>query len=624
MKRAVLAVVLALCASGFLRPATALAVNGSIFVERWTATGSQQVADPDTHINYTHFYFRRELFKLASSGALTLQANFGIHDYKWAPGQSDDDSYAITKRQLVSGSLIAVQFQLDTDPDKASFAKVSAPIALDSATDPYPWVAVSTGSSSSTILVDAGWDLLQNAYNSAAGNFNTLGQSLTSWLLANYAAMPSLDQANFQARAPFHGLLATQIREVEATLRAVGYPIDLSVLLPANGVDLAFTATPTYAINGSNITIDRVSLKNNRATTTGPVKLDLYAFRAPYRGGGLTNNSYLLGSVTLPDTLSANARVTSATLNIPLVATLANATYYVALLVSDGAGRTDHISFPGTLQIGPLPGSLPGEQNMPTQLINLSTRLRVETGEAVAIAGFVVSGSEAKRVIVRALGPSLIPNGVQGALNATTLELHDSTGQVVASNTGWTTSADVQSIIDSGLQPGNTSESAIVRTLQPGAYTAIVGGVGGAMGIALVEMYDLERAKSTSRPINVSTRGRVLSGDNVMIGGFVIGGNRSRRVIARALGPTLSARGVNGVLSNPQLAIYDSAGGEMAVNDDWRQSDQAAAITASGLQPPNDREPAIIMTLAPGAYTVIVRGVSGATGVGLVEVYDLE
>ena len=227
-------------------------------------------------------------------------------------------------------------------------------------------------------------------------------------------------------------------------------------------------------------------------------------------------------------------------------------------------------------------------------------------------------------MIIRALGPSLVANGVQGALNATTLELHDSSGRVVTSNTGWTTSPDVQAIIDTGLQPGSTSESAIIRTLQPGAYTAIVGGVGGAMGVALVEMYDLERSKTTSRPINVSTRGRVLSGDNVMIGGFVIGGNRSRRVIARALGPTLATRGVSGYLSNPQLAIYDSAGGEMAVNDDWRQSDQSAAITASGFQPPNDREPAIIMTLAPGAYTVIVRGIGGATGVGLVEVYDLE
>ena len=620
MKRAAHFVVLALCASALLRPTTAFAINGALVVERWTATGSQKLAD-----NYTHFYFRRELFKLGTDGSIVLQANYGIHDYKWpTPGQPDDDSYAITQRQLVSGSFIVVQFNLDTDPDKASFSKNSGPITLDSASDPYTWVAVAVAPSTTTISVDTAWNLLQNTYNSSGGNFNLLSQGLTGWLFTTFAGISANDQLQFSQRASAHGLLATNLREIEATLRATGFPVDLARLLPDSGVDLAFTGIPGYSVNGTTVSINGVNLKNNRVTQSGPVRLDLYAFRAPYRGGALGNNATLLGSVTLPDRLDPGASVTGGSFNTTAVATLRDATYFTALLVSDGAGRTDHYSFRDTLQVGPVTGAPPSEQNMPTQLINLSTRLRVETGEGVAIAGFVVAGNQSKRVIIRALGPSLFAHGVTGALSLTTLDLYDASNQHLATNTGWTTSADASAITASGLPPGDPRESAIIQILAPGAYTAIVSGPGGATGITLVEMFDLDRSNFNVRPINVSTRGRVLSGDDVMIGGFVIGGNRPRRVIARALGPTLAARGIKQFLANPQLALYDSTGAEMYVNDDWRSSDQAAAIIASTRQPADDRESAIIVTLAPGAYTAIVRGVGGATGIALVEVYDLE
>ena len=614
MKRAALVFILALCASVLLYPATALAVNGSILVERWTAAGQQTLPDQSVH-----FYFRRELFKLGTDGSLVLQANYGIHDFKWG-----DDNYAITQRQQVSGSLIAVQFNLDTDPDKASYAKISAPLTLDSASDPFTWVAVAAASSSSALTVDQAWNLLQTAYTSAGGNFNTLSQALAGWLFTNFAGLSANGQLQFAGSASAHGLLGTNIREIEATLRATGFPIDLGRLLPAGGVDLALTGTPAYSINGGNISISGVNLKNNRTTKTGPVKLDLYAFRAPYRGGALGNNATLIGSVNVPNPLDPGAAVNSESFNTAKLATLADATYYTALLVSDGAGFTDHFSFPGSLQVGPLTGSLPSEQNMPTQLINLSTRLRVETGEGVAIAGFVVAGSQPKRVIIRALGPSLLSSGVTGALSATILDLYNANSQKIATNTGWTSSTDADAITASGFSPRDSRESAMIQTLAPGAYTAIVSAPGGATGVALVEMYDLDRSNVSVRPVNVSTRGRVLSADNVMIGGFVIGGNRPRRVILRALGPSLAARGVNQYLANPQVALYDGAGGEMSVNAGWRTSDQAAAISASQRQPTDDRESAIIATLAPGAYTAIVRGVGGSTGVALVEVYDLE
>jgi len=163
-----------------------------------------------------------------------------------------------------------------------------------------------------------------------------------------------------------------------------------------------------------------------------------------------------------------------------------------------------------------------------------------------------------------------------------------------------------------------------VRSLQPGNYTAIVRGVGGQMGIALVEMFDLDRSNVNARPVNVSTRGRVLTGDNVMIAGFIIGGSRPRTVIVRAGGPSLAARGVSQFLGDPQLTLYDSNGFEMFTNDNWQLSDQASAISASGYQPTNPLEPAIVATLAPGPYTAIVRGSNGTTGVALVEVFDLE
>ena len=628
MKRAVPYAILALCASALVLSTPALAINGALVVERWTPTGSASVADPDTHVSYTHFYFRRELFKLGTDGTTTLQANYGVYDYKQNPGQADDDTYAIQQRQNVAGKFISVQFTLDTDPDKASFSKSSGPLMLDTTSDPYTWVTVTANASTASLSVDAAWNLLQSAYTSAGGNFTSLSQALTGWLFNNFAAISANDQLQFSLQASAHGLLATNLREIEATLRATGFPIDLARLLPANGVDLAFTSTPAYTFDGTNVSISGVSLKNNRSTQTGPVKLDLYALRAPYLGGAVGNNAYLLGTVTLPDQLNAGASVTAASFQTAALTTPPGATYYTALLVSDGAGRTDHYSFPQALQVGPLAGAPPAEQNMPTQLINLSTRLRVDVGEGVAIAGFVVSGTQPKRVIIRALGPSLLSRGVTGAIAAPVLSLVDSTNHAVANNTGWTTSADSQAITDSGLAPGDPRECAIIQNLAPGAYTAVVSGVGGAVGVTLVEMFDLDRANPNVRPINVSTRGKVLDGENVMIAGFVIGGNRSRQILVRALGPSLAARGINQFLANPQLAIHDNAGAELFTNDDWQASAQASAIAAATTQKSlpalNGLDSAIIVTLAPGAYTAIVRGPSGATGVALVEVYDLE
>lgn len=259
-----------------------------------------------------------------------------------------------------------------------------------------------------------------------------------------------------------------------------------------------------------------------------------------------------------------------------------------------------------------------------TSLVNISTRARVETGDNVLIGGFVIGGTASKRVIIRALGPSLTAFGVAGALSNPTLRLvNPATQQELASNDNWR-GAQQAEIAASGFAPTNDNESAIVATLAPGSYTAVVSGLGGESGVGLIEVYDLDRTtRAAARPLNVSTRARVLTGDSILIGGFVVEGARERRVLIRALGPSLTAFGVPGALANPTLEVKDAAQATIGTNDDWK-STQQAAIAASGFAPPNEADSAIILTLAPGAYTALVRGVGGLTGVALVEVYDLE
>lgn len=259
-----------------------------------------------------------------------------------------------------------------------------------------------------------------------------------------------------------------------------------------------------------------------------------------------------------------------------------------------------------------------------TSLVNISTRARVETGDNVLIGGFVIGGSASKRVIVRALGPSLRPFGVANAIANPTLRLVNSaTGVELASNDNWRSTQQTE-IQASGFAPTNDDESAIVATLVPGSYTAVVAGVGGEQGVALVEVYDLDRdGRATARPLNVSTRAKVLTGDQILIGGFVVEGARERRVIVRAIGPSLTPFGVQGALANPTLEVKDANGVSLGTNDDWKSAQQAA-IAASGFAPTSDLESALVLTLPPGAYTALVRGAGETTGVGLVEVYDLE
>ena len=263
----------------------------------------------------------------------------------------------------------------------------------------------------------------------------------------------------------------------------------------------------------------------------------------------------------------------------------------------------------------------------PATLLNISTRLHVETGDNVPIGGFIVTGTQPKKVIVRAIGPSLNVGGVPvaGRLANPTLELRDGSGGLIASNDNWRTNQEAE-IIASTVPPLNDLESAIVATLpaNTSSYTAIMRGVGDTTGVGLVEVYDLARSVD-SQLANISTRGFVQTGDNVMIGGIISGGSAPRRVIVRAIGPSLNVQGVPvpGRLVDPTLEIFDQNGAMIDTNDNWRSSHEAEII-ATTVPPTNDLESAIVGTFPAAPYTAIVRGKNGTTGVALVEVYALD
>ena len=274
-----------------------------------------------------------------------------------------------------------------------------------------------------------------------------------------------------------------------------------------------------------------------------------------------------------------------------------------------------------------------------SQLGNISTRSFVQTGDNVMIGGFIVQGAQTKRLIIRAIGPELTQYGVPDALANTTLELHDRTGALIASNDDWrhtilggviiqNQAGDIQ---NSGHTPAGGRESAIIADLAPGNYTAIVRGINDTTGVALVEVYDLSNDASSILG-NISTRSFVQTDNNVMIGGFIVQGRGAKRVIIRAIGPELSQFGVPDPLANPSLEVHNATGALIGSNDDWQQTiiggvithSQVADIQNSGHAPANPSESAIIAELPPGNYTAIVRGVNDTTGVGLVEVYDLD
>jgi hypothetical protein len=312
---------------------------------------------------------------------------------------------------------------------------------------------------------------------------------------------------------------------------------------------------------------------------------------------GYGEGRYFLGATNV--TTDASGHVSFETVGFPLVP----GALRVTATATDPSGNTSEFS----ASIG--------------QLQNISTRLLVLGGDSVSIGGFIIPGPDSKRLIVRGIGPSLSDFGVPDVLADPTLELFAGDGTLIATNDNWQSDQKAE-IEGTGLQPTNDLEAAIVATLPAdgAGYTAILRGKNNTTGVGLIEAYDLDGA-ANSKLANISTRGFVDTGDNAMIGGFILGGGTAE-VIVRAIGPSLTAFGVVGALQDPTLDLYDSFGTLIVSNDNWKETQQTEII-ATGLPPSNDKESAILMTLLPAPYTAIVRGKNDTTGVALVEVYEL-
>jgi hypothetical protein len=260
--------------------------------------------------------------------------------------------------------------------------------------------------------------------------------------------------------------------------------------------------------------------------------------------------------------------------------------------------------------------------NPAPNLVNLSTRAFVGTGGNVVIGGFIVQGSQPATVILRGIGFSLPAFGITNALEDPVIELRSAGGGTIATSDDWIDDSWASTIASYHLDPSNSRESAILATLSPGSYTVLLRAfTSGDTGTGLIELYDLHT--TGGRAGNISTRGPVSGGNQVLIGGFIVGGSQTKDVVVRAIGPSLSGAGVSGALSDPTVEVRNSSGALITSNDNWQTDPNAAQIQSKNLAPSNPAESAVEVVLNPGSYTAIVQGANNATGVGLVEIYDL-
>ena len=394
---------------------------------------------------------------------------------------------------------------------------------------------------------------------------------------------------------------------------------------PANnmsGTDLGGkTLTPgvyrfdTSATSGGLLTFDAQDIPNARfVVQIGTTLITTSNSSVALINGADARNIYFQVGTSV--TLGSGSSFIGNLLAYASVTTVSGTTVTGRLLALTGAVTldTNNVTSPG------LSPSTPTPTPSPAQLLNISTRLKVQSDDAVLIGGFIITGNASKKVIVRGIGPSL--TGLNPLLANPVLELRGPNGSLITSNDNWKDTQQAE-IENSTLAPSNDLESAIVATLAPANYTAVLRGHNGATGIGMVEMYDLDLA-SDSKLANISTRGFVQTDNDVMIAGFIFGnGNAGERVAVRAIGPSLS--GINNVLGNPTLELRDANGAMLMSNDNWKDdAAQAAEIAAAGMSPQNDLESAIVTTLPVGQYTAIVAGKDAGTGVAVAEVYHLQ
>jgi uncharacterized repeat protein (TIGR01451 family) len=384
-----------------------------------------------------------------------------------------------------------------------------------------------------------------------------------------------------------------------------GFQATGTITFFAYGPDDASCGTVPVFTSGVNVTGDG----QYNSGTFVPTAPGTYRFVASYSGDG--NNK---GATTPCNDPNESVVVTGPT-PTPTATATATATATPTATATATATATPTTTPTATATATPTA--------TPSQAVNLSTRTRVETGEKVMIGGFIITGNIPKSVVLRGLGPSLSRFGLTDLLLDPVIELHGASGNLIFRNDNWKDTQEAQ-ITATGLQPTDDRESAIVTTLPPAAYTVVLTGKNGAIGIGTVEVYDNNQAID-SQLANISTRGVVQATDRVMIGGFTLGGsNNPTRIALRGLGPSLAQSGLSNVLADPTLELRDEHGSLLIANDDW-QSDPVSAgqLTANGLALPNPKEAGIFTLLPGGQFTAILVGKNGGVGIGLVEVYNL-
>ncbi len=420
----------------------------------------------------------------------------------------------------------------------------------------------------------------------SAAAFNTSGgpDETLNTITINTSSFPSLAVGDLLALRWFPQISLTQF---------------LAGVTPSAGNNFG-TYNPLFYGNGSN----NPDGGNVWAVPSAGATINLNFFTTDSGGGGTQP----------PSEGYASFVVTGSPTPTPTATPSPTATVSPTPTVTPTPSTTPTPSVSPTPSVTPTPVS--GEA-----LLNISTRARAKTGGNVLIGGFILgNGASPKTVVVRAIGPSLSPL-VTEALGDPSLQLFNGSGQMIASNNDWKTDPNHQLVIDAGIAPTDPRESAILISLPPGAYTAIVTGVEGTQNIALVEVYDLD-STNTPQLLNISTRGFVDTEDGVMIAGVIVGGTISKQVVVRGIGPSL-APAIANFLPNPKLTLYNSSGQIIATNDNWKSDPNSQGVIDAGLDPTNALESAILTTLTPGAYTAILSDANNATGVGLVEIYNI-
>ena len=549
-----------------------------------TGTGSNWTADADLFIGGrpragTPISGGNSLLTVASGGSVTIPGALMI----LPPG-----------RVVISGGSIGVGPNANPAPNTLRVAAngyLLGPSRIQGQVIIAPGAIIKSGNSPGIAAIDGNYQQEDGATFEAEIGGSTPGTGFDQISVTGTATLAGT--LNLRLINGFTPAVGQQFRVVSAGSVSGGFT---SVSQPSNATFSVTTDATGITATVTSVTAGAPVISS--ATTVIAVPGHPFSYQI-----SASNNPTSFGATNLPNgfTIDHTTGILSGT-----PATTGVFPIVIAANNAAGSGQADLFLLVSKLSETP-------------SLTNISTRLKVLTSNSVLIGGFIIGGTGTKEVLLRALGPTLTQFGVTGVLADPTLELHDGSGALITSNDNWKDTQQA-AIAATGKAPPNDLESAILRPLNPGNYTAIVRGKNNTTGVGLVEAYDIDQAIDSTLT-NISTRGFVDVGQNVMIGGF-ISGNGLAKVIIRALGPTLSQFGVTNVLADPMLELHDANGALIASNDNWKDTQQGE-IQASGFAPPNALESAIITVPPAGNTTAIVRGKNNRTGNALVEVYVL-